>query len=199
MAVQPALILASASPRRSELLRQIGVEFRVAPVSINEAPLPEENPCDYVSRLAMAKSREGYQQHAQPGDVVLGADTIVVFNGQMLGKPQNEIEACTMLQNLSANQHQVYTAVALTNGQREELGISKTRVCFRAITLKEIQDYWDSGEPRDKAGGYAIQGKGAVFVSEICGSYSGVVGLPLQETSELLQLFGIPVWQVSRT
>ena len=189
------LYLASGSPRRRELLTQIGVPFTVVSAPIDETPLPGEAPAAYVERLAQAKAVAGFAQ-ADGAGVVLGADTTVVLDGQILGKPENREQALAMLGDLSKREHQVLTAVALTDGQRSISRCVSTTVRFRTISFEEALRYWDSGEPVDKAGGYAIQGLGAVFVSGIEGSYSAVVGLPLSETAELLEQFGVPCWQL---
>lgn len=191
----PVLYLASASPRRRELLTQIGVAHHPLPVDIDETPLPGEAPADYVRRLAREKARAALARldAAQPL-CVLGADTTVVLDGRILGKPADRAEGLAMLAALSGQTHQVLTAVALADGRRCEVRLVESRVTFRAIPGEEAARYWASGEPADKAGGYAIQGLGAVFVRELRGSYSGVVGLPLCETAELLAAFGVPCW-----
>ena len=191
-----ALFLASASPRRRELLTQIGVPYSLITASIDETPLPTENAEQYVQRLAREKALAGLRM-AGVDACVLGADTTVVLNGRILGKPADRDEGLTMLAGLSGNEHQVLTAIALASPQRCEVRLVASRVRFRPITPDEAQRYWDSGEPLDKAGGYAIQGWGAVFVSELHGSYSAVVGLPLCETAQLLDTFGVPRWTKS--
>jgi septum formation protein len=190
------LYLASGSPRRRELLTQIGVAFSTLAAPIDESVLPGEPAERYVERLALAKATAGLATLSQPADaVVLGADTAVVVDGQILGKPTDQADALAMLQLLSNREHQVLTAVALANGQRSEVRLVSSDVRFRAISPTEAHTYWASGEPQDKAGGYAIQGLAAVFVSGMRGSYSAVVGLPLCETAALLAEFGIPCWQ----
>lgn len=188
------LHLASGSPRRRELLAQIGVPFTVVSAPIDETPQVGEAAQAYVERLAQAKAVAGFNLLDATG-VVLGADTAVVLDGQILGKPENREHALAMLGDLSKREHQVLTAVAVTDGTRSLSLCVATKVRFRTISFDEACRYWDSGEPLDKAGGYAIQGLGAVFVSAIEGSYSAVVGLPLSETAELLEQFGIPCWQ----
>jgi len=189
------LYLASGSPRRRELLGQIGVPFTVVSAPIDETPLPGESAQSYVERLARAKAEAGLATLEGPA-VVLGADTAVVLDGRILGKPENREHALTMLADLAGRAHQVLTAVALSDGQRcESLCVSST-VRFRPVDGAEAERYWASGEPADKAGGYAIQGLGAVFVTGLEGSYSAVVGLPLCETAEMLTRFGIACWQV---
>ncbi|MGV8734187.1 MAG: Maf family protein [Pseudomonas asiatica] len=188
------LYLASGSPRRRELLAQIGVPFSVVSAPIDETPLPNESAPAYVERLARAKAAAGLACLEGPA-VVLGADTAVVLDGRILGKPENREDALAMLADLSGREHQVLTAVALSDGQRVHSLCVTSKVRFRAISAEEAQRYWASGEPADKAGGYAIQGLGAVFVTGLSGSYSAVVGLPLSETAELLGQFGIAYWQ----
>ena len=188
------LYLASGSPRRRELLAQIGVPFSVVSAPIDETPLPDESAPAYVERLARAKAAAGLACLEGPA-VVLGADTAVVLDGRILGKPENREDALAMLADLSGREHQVLTAVALSDGQRVHSLCVTSKGRFRAISAAEAQRYWASGEPADKAGGYAIQGLGAVFVTGLSGSYSAVVGLPLSETAELLGQFGIACWQ----
>jgi len=188
------LYLASGSPRRRELLTQIGVPFTVVSAPIDESPLPDESAPAYVERLARAKAAAGLARVEGPA-VVLGADTAVVLDGRILGKPENREDAMAMLAGLSGREHHVLTAVALSDGLHTQSLCVTSKVRFRAISADEAQRYWASGEPVDKAGGYAIQGLGAVFVTGLSGSYSAVVGLPLSETAELLGTFGIACWQ----
>lgn len=188
------LYLASASPRRRELLQQIGVRYAVLPVSINETHQAGETPQAYAQRLACEKARAGWASLAAVDrKPVLGADTIVVCSGNILGKPHGRDDAIAMLQQLSGQTHQVVTAVAVCAEQCSVI-VNVSRVSLRTLTLAECQAYWQTGEPADKAGGYAIQGKAAVFIREIEGSYSGVMGLPLYETAQLLAQFNIPMW-----
>ncbi len=193
MSVMSELILASASPRRRELLSQIGVSFHCCPVDIDETPRPEEPPQRYVERLALEKAQACRQQY--PEAVVLGSDTSVVVDGQILGKPVDEADAVRMLMRLSGRQHQVMTAVAVVDGERQRIETVTTRVAFIELDEARCRAYWRTGEPCDKAGAYGIQGLGAVLVRGIEGSYSAVVGLPLMQTAALLQQFDIPVWQ----
>ncbi|MDD1013283.1 Maf family protein [Pseudomonas rubra] len=192
------LYLASGSPRRRELLTQIGIAFTSFSAAIDETPLAAESAEAYVERLAREKAAAGLA--SLPADTeqplaVLGADTAVVLDGQILGKPENREDALAMLAALSGRVHQVLTAVAVADHQRcLSINVS-SRVLFRSISAEEAHAYWDSGEPSDKAGSYAIQGLGAVFVERLEGSYSAVVGLPLNETAKLLDQFGIPCWQ----
>jgi septum formation protein len=181
------IYLASASPRRRELLDQIGVCYRTLAVEVDESPRPGEPPERYVLRLALAKARAGRAQRPA-GDArpVLGADTAVVIDGDILGKPLDRKDALAMLCRLSDRTHHVYTGVALA-GEVESTRLSVSAVAFRPLTLEECAAYWQTGEPADKAGAYAIQGRGAVFVTRLEGSYSGVMGLPLYEVAELLK------------
>ncbi|MCP8463768.1 Maf-like protein [Pseudomonas sp. ZM23] len=190
------LYLASSSPRRRELLTQIGLPFHIVPASIDETPLAGESAVAYVERLARGKALAGLHFLAQRADVcVLGADTAVVLDGRILGKPADRAEALAMLQALSGREHEVLTAVAVANRDHCEARVVSSRVTFRTVSMEEAERYWETGEPHDKAGGYAIQGLAAVFVSRVEGSYSAVVGLPLCETAALLADFSIPCWQ----
>ena len=188
------LILASASPRRSEILKQIGVDFTVEPANIDETGLSDETATQFVTRMALEKARAVCQKRAD-SIPVLGADTIVTIGSKIFGKPKNIDDAWTMLSALSGNSHQVLTSVAIDNGSKYAVLVSKTMVKFRTISYPEYLTYWRTGEPLGKAGAYAIQGYGAVFVERIEGSYSGVVGLPIAETSKLLQQFKVPIWR----
>ena len=189
------LYLASGSPRRRELLMQIGVPFLSQIVPIDENPLPDELPVAYVERLARAKAQAGLAALSQPQEaVVLGADTAVVLDGRILGKPADAAEAQATLTALSGRSHQVLTAVALASPTRVAVRVVSSLVSFRPLRAEEIAAYWASGEPQDKAGSYAIQGLAAVFVSQLHGSYSAVVGLPLCETAQLIDAFGLPRW-----
>lgn len=190
----PALFLASASPRRRELLTQIGVPFSLLSVSIDETPHRAETPDAYVQRLAREKALAGLALVSDRSACVLGADTTVVLDGRILGKPVDRADALAMLQVLSGREHQVMTAVALANETDCAVRLVASQVRFRAITPVEAERYWSSGEPQDKAGSYAIQGLGAVFVSGLQGSYSAVVGLPLCETAQMLDAFGVACW-----
>ena len=190
------LYLASASPRRRELLAQIGIRHRVLAVAVDETWHRDETPELYVIRLALEKARAGREKiPASDSRPVLGADTAVVIGGEVLGKPGNREEGIAMLRRLSGVTHHVYSGVALV-GDDEATRLSVSAVSFRSMTLEECQAYWLTGEPADKAGAYAIQGRGAVFISRLEGTYSGVMGLPLFETAELLREAGIK-WQVS--
>lgn len=190
MSLSPQFVLASASPRRTEILQGLGLAFEVRAQHIDESPVVGESVRDYVRRLAREKAHSAATMTTLPA---LGADTVVVMDGQALGKPADAEDARRMLQMLSGREHEVMTAVAVVQGERVAQALSTTRVVFREITTTEIEAYWQSAEPQDKAGGYAIQGLGAVFVASISGSYSGVVGLPVFETTQLLSRFGIEV------
>ncbi|MCW8907691.1 MAG: Maf-like protein [Sedimenticola sp.] len=195
--MQPLIYLASRSPRRRELLTQIGVHHTVIDIDVDETPLAHEAPAEYVIRMALEKARAG--QAAIPLDLpmpVLAADTAVVVGQRILGKPRDQSDALEMLQQLSATRHKVLTGVAL-GGQRESTRLSVSQVLFRRISPAEALAYWRSGEPADKAGGYAIQGRGALFVRALEGSFSGVMGLPLFETGELLRQAGIDPLQLN--
>ena len=171
------LVLASSSPRRSELLRQAGIPFVVRPASdVNEAPRPHEAPEDYVRRLAEEKART---VAAGPGEVVLGADTTVVIDGRILGKPADHEDAARMLETLSGRRHEVLTGICLRAANRTVTDWASTQVWFTELSAEEIAQYVASGEPMDKAGAYAIQGGAAKFVERIDGDYSNVVGLPV--------------------
>lgn len=189
-----SVILASASPRRAELLDQIGVDYSVQPADVDETPIEGECPEDYVTRLALGKAQAvavDSPEHA----LVLGSDTSVVIDGEILGKPENHEAAAAMLQRLSGRAHQVMTAVALVHRGQSKAVLVVTDVEFRTLSASEIEAYIASGEPMDKAGSYGIQGLGGIFVREIRGSYSAVVGLPLQETAALMDAAGFPVWE----
>jgi septum formation protein len=188
----PQLYLASASPRRRELLAQVGLQPLLLPQQVDESLLGGESAPDYVLRLAREKAAAALRDQAYLLPLpVLAADTSVVCDQQVLGKPASLAEARAMLTLLSGRKHQVLTAVALATRQETTAVLVSTDVHFRTLGEAEIVAYWASGEPRDKAGAYAVQGLGAMFVSRIEGSYSGVVGLPLFETLQLLAAFGV--------
>lgn len=187
--------LASASPRRRELLTQIGVQFKQAPVDIDETPQPGEGAKAYVERLALEKAQNALASLNDSEEaVVLGSDTSVMINDEILTKPKDVADARRMLQRLSGNRHQVFTAVAVISQQRQQVISVATDVIFRTLSSAEIDAYIATKEPMDKAGSYGIQGKGAILVDHIHGSYSNVVGLPLTETAALLNDFNIEVW-----
>ena len=191
----PQLILASASPRRRELLTQIGLHFVVQTADVDETPLPGETPAALVERLAILKAETVWNTRLgvlhTPVLPVLGSDTLGILNGELLVKPRDVEHARQMLRQMSGQQHEILTAVALATTAGVQLAVSRSVVKFRTITDPEILAYWETGEPHDKAGAYAIQGLGAVFVENLQGSYSGVMGLPLFETAQLLAAAGI--------
>lgn len=191
MTATPTLLLASASPRRRELLAQIGVIPEVWPADIDEAVRPGEVPVDYVLRLARGKAEAVWA--ASGGRCpVLAADTSVVCGPDILGKPADKAALVGMLTRLASRPHEVLTAVALRSATGLRTALSTSEVTFRPLKRDEIERYWETGEPVDKAGGYAVQGLGAIFISRLQGSYSGVMGLPLYETAQLLQAAGVP-------
>ncbi|MBK5929878.1 septum formation protein Maf [Halochromatium salexigens] len=205
------LYLASSSPRRRELLAQLGLRPGIVVADTDETPAPDETPAAYVTRIAQAKARAGWATLTEPvRRPLLAADTAVVVDDHILGKPVDAERALQMLALLSGQSHVVLTAVSVLSatagsGQRHEPGacatsgqalrerqvLVRTEVSMRPITRNEALAYWASGEPRDKAGAYAVQGRGAIFVEAISGSYSNVVGLPLFETARLLREHGI--------
>lgn len=188
----PRLYLASASPRRRDLLAQIGLTFESLPQSIDESLRPGEVAIDYVQRVALEKATAGWHDPRRQRELpVLAADTSVVCNNLVLGKPASLEQAQEMLTLLSGRTHEVMTAIVVVQGGRSAARLVSTSVTFRELTAVEIAAYWRSGEPQDKAGGYGIQGRAALFVDGISGSYSNVVGLPLFETARLLESFGI--------
>jgi len=188
------LILASASPRRAELLRQIGVRFTIHPANIDEQQYPGEAVELYVQRMAREKAEIVAQKEPTNGLPVLGADTIVVLDNRVFPKPADKSAAIATLRALSGRNHRVLSAIAVVAEGRTELSLSETSVRFREIEEQEYERYWSTGEPLGKAGAYAIQGFGAAFVEAITGSYSGVVGLPLMQTFELFERFNIACW-----
>lgn len=196
----PDLYLASKSPRRAELLAQIGVSFEVINTDVEERCSQGELPADYVSRLAMEKSMVGFKQsrqHNKPLLPTIGADTLINFNGRVFEKPKNIEHGVEMLLTLSGREHEVLSSVAITSSLGQDCLLSVTRVTFREISELEAIRYWRTNEPLDKAGGYGIQGLGAIFIKNINGSYSGVVGLPLCETHQLLEKHRVRYWNTS--
>jgi septum formation protein len=190
----PLIYLASHSPRRRQLLEQIGVAFVPLAVAVDESRRPGEHPLAYVERLALAKARAGWAERGERAPLpVLGADTAVVLGDQVLGKPAGRGEARAMVAALAGRSHQVLSAVALVEGRRAQVCVNATTVWFAAVAPADLEAYCAGDEPLDKAGAYGIQGRAAMFISRIEGSYSGVMGLPLYETAELLEAFGIPV------
>ena len=185
------IILASASPRRSELLNQLGIIHQIKAVDIDETPFLDESPQHYVQRMATEKS-SACAELVSTALPILAADTAVILNKQIMGKPENESHAAEMLRQLSGQTHYVYSAVSL-RGKQHQQRVSITDVVFRVITEREIKAYWETKEPYDKAGGYAIQGMGSIFIQTIKGSFSGVMGLPLFETAEILTEQGLDI------
>lgn len=183
------IYLASASPRRRELLEQINIDYTVIKPDVDESRLNDVNPQAYTQRIALAKAMYVAQiveaKQLEPLSII-AADTAVVLGQQILGKPKNKLEAIEMLNNLSDCTHQVYSSICLINNGKPEVITQISDVTFRAITASEIIEYWNCGEPADKAGAYGIQGLGAKFVQHLNGSYSGVMGLPLFELTQLL-------------
>lgn len=198
--------LASESPRRRALLAQIGVRFQPVASTVDESVRPGEPAHDYVTRLARAKAAAGRLATAALPRPVLAADTTVVLDGIILGKPRDRSHSEQMLLALSDRTHEVLTAVAVagvadarTAAPLVAWRLSRSSVTFRRISVSEARDYWDTGEPLDKAGGYAVQGLAAVFIAVLTGSYSGVMGLPLYEAAELLTAVGVPMWHAGTT
>src|SRR3569833_2150616 len=190
---QPVVCLASVSPRRRELLTQIGVPHKVVGAHIDETAHPGEMPRDYVMRMARQKALAVRDRgEALP---VLAADTTVVLDEVIYGKPRDHFEGVAMLQRLSDRTHEVMTAVAIAEAREVALRLSVSSVRFRKLTVEECNAYWETGEPHDKAGGYAVQGAAAVFIESLNGSYSGVMGLQLFETAELLRAVGVANWR----
>jgi septum formation protein len=193
--MDPFVILASRSPRRKELLELIGMHYETVVVAVDETPEPNEGAEMYVLRMALEKARRGYAA-ANGKAPALGADTAVVMDDDILGKPNDQEHACQMLRRLGGHTHRVVTGVALAD-DREATRLSVSHVTMRKIEQDEMEYYWRSGEPVDKAGGYAIQGLGGVFVEHLEGSYTGVMGLPLYETTLLFDELAVPwreVW-----
>jgi septum formation protein len=182
------VILASASPRRKELLQHLIPQFDIISADVDESPLPSECPKQLVARLAQAKAAKVASQH--PDKLVIGADTIVTFGDQIFGKPENQNDSIRMLSMLSSQTHQVITAVAFRYQNKSFVEQVKTEVTFACLSKQDILNYWQSGEPQDKAGSYAIQGIGGQFVKSITGSHSNVIGLPLYETKAMLREIG---------
>jgi septum formation protein len=199
------IYLASRSPRRRELLRQIGVHYEVLLLresvdreDVDETPLPDESSVAYVERIAHTKANIGWTRLTQrsiPRYPVLGADTAVIVDDEILGKPVDRQAACDMLRKLAGRDHEVVTGVALAYEGRCEVLVNTSVVTFRALDEAEVRGYVNTGESLDKAGGYAIQGRAAPFITHLSGSYSGVMGLPLHETAQLLTRFGIKLFE----
>jgi septum formation protein len=187
------LILASSSPRRAELLRAAGIDFTIRPAGVDEAIRPDESPRDYVVRLSREKARAA----VRGAELALGADTTVVVNGEIISKPADIEEAGRMLRALSGQWHEVLTGVTLARADRVISAVSSTRVKFAELSDAEIKWYVSTGEPMDKAGAYAIQGHASLFVERIEGSYSNVVGLPMQLTYQLAREMGVNLLRIA--
>ena len=183
------LVLASASPRREEILKKLNLKFTIVPAKINEDNFSNDDPIDLVKTLALEKAKSVSELVEEA--IVIAADTVVVFNGQILGKPADEADAKNMLKSLNSNQHQVITGLAVLNSNKEKIFVEHniTDVKMTNMTEKEIDNYVETGEPMDKAGSYAIQGYGGLFVEEIKGSYHSVMGLPIHQLAKLLDKF----------
>lgn len=190
------IYLASASPRRAELLRQIGVEFELLAADVDESRRAQEAPAEYVCRIARYKAQRAVELLGtrDPDYCVVAADTTIALDGDIIGKPADRDQCCSILRRLSARQHLVLSAVALATPAAVGLRLSQNRVSFKSLSAREIESYCAGSEPLDKAGAYAIQGKAAVFVEHLEGSYSAVMGLPLFETAELLREAGIELF-----
>ena len=202
--MEKRIYLASRSPRRRELLKQIGINFEVlimrsfpsVRADVDETPRPGETPADYVTRIAANKAMTGWLRALErrlPRLPVLGADTTVAIDGEIIGKPTNADDAAKMLRKLSGREHEVFSAVSVALNDNVDTKLSCSRVRFSELNDALIQDYIDTGEPMDKAGAYGVQGKAAAFIAEIDGSYSGIMGLPLYETAQLLKQAGLSV------
>jgi septum formation protein len=204
--MQTHIVLASASPRRKELLAQIGLSFTIHAAEIDETPFNSEHPPKYVARMAKSKAYEVWKQMTVSSAVlverrtlVLASDTSVVLGDEIFGKPQSKSDFLRMMTCLSGQTHEVITSVHVLELVESEIKSEKalsvvTKVRFKSISLADMANYWRTGEPVDKAGGYGIQGRGAIFVEAIEGSYSSVVGLPLKETAELLVGYRVDIW-----
>ncbi len=191
------IYLASQSPRRRELLQQLGVRFDVRPADLPEQPRPGELPQAFVQRMALEKASHIWNNlAAQQRKPVLGADTVVCIDNGILGKPVDKADGIAMLMRLSGRTHEVMTGVALVS-QQHSVCVNVSQVTFKVLNRNEIERYWSTSEPGDKAGSYAIQGYAAAFIAHLQGSYSGVMGLPLYETAQLLQEQHIPIWHES--
>ena len=191
-----SVVLASASPRRTALLKQMNIAHTIQPADIDESPRLNETPLSLVSRLAAekglaVKAKLASKQTLTDDTVILASDTLIAFNGQSVGKPENKADAKRILTMLSGNTHEVLTAISVLNNTRQQTQVITTSVTFAALTNEQITAYWETGDPADKAGSYAIQGIGGEFVVSINGSASAVIGLPLYETRQLLNEFGV--------
>ncbi|WP_455365282.1 Maf family protein [Kaarinaea lacus] len=200
--IGPQIYLASQSPRRRALIEQLGIRYQALDVEIDESPRPGETPREFVVRVASEKACAGWQMVAEQAIPVVGADTCIVLDQQIIGKPENREQCIDLLKSYSGRAHQVITGVAIVGSDCDRHGVerlqhvrvSESTLTFRHLSTDECEQYWQTGEPVGKAGGYAIQGKAAVFIEKLEGSYSGVMGLPLFEFAELISLFGIQIF-----
>jgi septum formation protein len=184
--VSNQLYLASNSPRRAQLLSQIGLDFKLVNGDIDETPNDDETPREFVVRMASEKALAGLQNLNDPNAWVIGGDTVLVFDNQVIGKPVSKVDFVTHFSRLSGKWHDVLSAVSLVNKSNQTWVVNHTRVKLKPLTTDEILNYWECGEPIGKAGGYAIQGRGAIYIERIEGSYSAVMGLPVYELNQLL-------------
>ena len=199
--IGPQIYLASQSPRRRALIEQLGIHYQSLDVEVDESPQPEEAPAGFVARLALEKAWAGWQLVMKQSIPVVGADTCILLDQQIIGKPDNREQSIELLKRYSGRTHQVATGVAIVGPAMGKPGaeivqhvrVNTSTVTFRPITHEECEQYWETGEPQGKAGGYAIQGKAAVFIEKLEGSYSGVMGLPLFEFAELIAMYGIKI------
>jgi len=199
MSQNPHFYLASSSPRRKELLQQLQVDFSCLDSQIDESRQSNESPYEYVKRMAEMKAQAGWHHPQRKLKLpVIGADTSIAMDNDIIGKPENDQHAVQILHQLSGGSHEVLTAVSVFNDKQELHCLNISEVSFRELTTAEIETYVHTGEPRDKAGAYAIQGLGALFVSHLRGSYSGVMGLPLFETAELLARMGVNIMECTK-
>lgn len=205
----PQIYLASRSPRRSTLIEQLGIRYKILDVAVDEQPREGEKPADYVKRLAVEKALCGWGKLSDGKIPVLGADTCIVINDKIIGKVDSREQSTSLMKQMSGSSHEVLTGIALVGSEgvgrervgqeiegnkspvRQEVRINASKITFRSLSEEECEHYWDTGEPEGKAGGYAIQGLAAAFIKKIEGSYSGVMGLPLCELTELMSEFGI--------
>jgi septum formation protein len=205
--IGPQIYLASQSPRRRALIEQLGIHYQTLNVEIDESPRAGEAPADFVMRLAKEKAWAGWQMVAEQLIPVVGADTCIVMDQQIIGKPKNREQGIELLSRYSGCAHQVITGVAMVGLEAgkhdpdvvQHVRVNTSTVTFRTITDDECEQYWQTGEPMGKAGGYAIQGKAAVFIEKLEGSYSGVMGLPLFEFAELISMFGIKIFDKNQS
>jgi septum formation protein len=188
MSAPPRLILASQSPRRAELLKRLGLDFDIVPATVDESYVDHEMPATHAERLAREKAATIASRH--PGSLVIGSDTIVILDADVLGKPRDAVDALRMLRRLSGREHEVHTGVAVADGERIHSAVERVRVRFRLLDSRECEEYVATGEPMDKAGAYGIQGLGSALVDSIDGDYFAVMGLPVVRTLDLLRRAG---------